>query len=90
MSLPADVSVFKPLKASWKRAVRERQSRPGNLNRVLTKLNFCSILADVLNNAKLPEYIKNGFRKCGIDPFNLNTIDFTKCVQNKLENHKRE
>lgn len=87
---PADVAVFKPLKEYWKQAVREWQNK--NENCVVTKTNFCTVFADVLEKPKLPEYIRNGFRKCGLFPFNPDAVDYSKCVQNSLEalNHTKE
>nr|XP_023029870.1 uncharacterized protein LOC111517824 [Leptinotarsa decemlineata] len=81
---PADVSVFKPLKSNWKK--QYGHGNPQNLNCVLTKSTFCPMLRDVLNDKSLPQAIKNGFRKCGLFPFDPEAVDFSKCVQNHLEN----
>lgn len=44
---PADVNVFKPLKSEWKKTIREWQTRPENLNSVLARSTFSSLLASV-------------------------------------------
>lgn len=85
MMQPADVSVFKPLKSQWKKTVREWQIRLENINSVLTKATFCPLLATVLKNTELASTIQNGFRKCGLYPFNPDAVDYTKCIQNTLE-----
>lgn len=86
---PADVSVFKPLKSDWKHTVRHWQTQPENINKMLTKSTFCPLLEKVLCNKNLKESIKNGFRKCGLYPYNPNSVDYTKCVQNTLETLNR-
>ncbi|KAF2881314.1 hypothetical protein ILUMI_24858 [Ignelater luminosus] len=83
---PADVSVFKPLKSEWSNTLRKWQAKPENVNTVLTKSSFCPLLNELLGNKNLAESIKNGFRKCGLYPFCSDNVDYTKCVQNSLEN----
>lgn len=34
----------------------------------------------------MPDKIKNGFKRCGLYPFDANSPDYTKCVINSLEN----
>jgi hypothetical protein len=87
---PADVSVFKPLKTNWKKTVRQWQAKPENVNCVLTKCTFCPLLEQVLQDESLPQTIQNGFRKCGLFPFNPEAVDYSKCIQNRLErlNHQ--
>lgn len=82
---PADVSVFKPLKSEWKKTVREWQMKPENINKVVSKTTFCPLLQMVLTNINITDTIKNGFRKCGLYPFNPDNVDYTKCVKNQLE-----
>lgn len=83
---PADVSVFAPLKAYWKSTVREFLLKPENLNCAVTKTNFCTLLNEAIKHPNMPDNIKNGFRRCGLYPFDANSPDYTKCVRNTLEN----
>ncbi|KAG8186029.1 hypothetical protein JTE90_004449 [Oedothorax gibbosus] len=83
---PADVSVFKPLKSGWKKTVRDWLSQPQNINSVLTKSTFCPLLSTLLQENALPQTIKNGFRKCGLYPFDPSAVDYSKCLQNAIEN----
>ncbi|XP_045768675.1 tigger transposable element-derived protein 1-like [Maniola jurtina] len=83
---PADVSVFAPVKTYWKATVREFLSKPENLNSAVTKSNFCTLLNEALKHPNMPENIKNGFKRCGLFPFDANSPDYTKCVRNTLEN----
>lgn len=85
---PADVSVFRPLKSEWKNTIHDWASQPENVNTVLTMATFCPLLNKVLGKETLKDAIKNGFRKCGLYPFDPNAVDYTKCVQNNLERLK--
>lgn len=80
---PADVIVFKPLKTEWKNTVRKWQSHENN--KCVTKVNFCKVFEEALNNTNMKEYIINGFRRCGLFPFNENNVDYTKCIKNLIE-----
>lgn len=82
---PADVSVFRPVKANWKDTIKEWQSRPENVNTVLTKTTFAPLLERTLTAPSLPETIRNGFRTCGLYPCNPDAVDYSKCVQNTIE-----
>lgn len=81
---PADVAVFKPLKEYWRQAVRSWQNE--NVGKSLTKFDFAPVLKIAVENQNLPEHIRKGFRRCGLFPFDCNAPDYTKCVQNSLEN----
>ena len=82
---PADVSVFKPLKSHWKDTIVKWQAKPENINSCLSKITFAPLLAETLENSDLRESIKNGFRTCGLYPFDPDKIDYIKCVQNTRE-----
>ncbi|XP_030748956.1 uncharacterized protein LOC115877032 [Sitophilus oryzae] len=84
---PADVSVFKPLKTEWKKTVREWQNRPENINISVNKINFCRVLQEAIEKANMNQHIINGFKKCGLYPFEPNSVDYTKCVQNFIRQH---
>lgn len=90
MMQPADVSVFKPLKTEWKKTVREWQGLSENVNYLVTKATFCPILERVFDNISLVDAIKNGFKRCGLYPFDPNSVDYSKCVQNSLENLNKD
>lgn len=74
---PADVSCFKPLKNAWKLAVLKwRRSNPFIQ---LNKVNFAPILQEALATLKSTS-ISNGFKACGLCPWNVNNINFSKCL----------
>lgn len=82
---PADVSIFKPLKNGWQKAVHKW--RKNNVEKKLTKLCFAPILKIVVDNCINQSSIVNGFRTCGLYPFNPNAIDYTKCLGKNSEHH---
>lgn len=78
---PADVSVFKPLKAGWVSEVRTWKFE--NFPKDVTRYTFGSILKLVFDKYATEATIKNGFRKTGLYPFDENNVDFTKCIPNR-------
>ncbi|KAK9717018.1 hypothetical protein QE152_g24406 [Popillia japonica] len=74
----ADVGVFKPVKALWRRAVLQclRGEYP---NEQLTKEKFAPILRIVVDSIK-PSIIVNGFKTTGLYPFTFDGIDASKCL----------
>lgn len=82
---PADVSVFAPLKANWRKEVRMFLSKAENLNSSVTKTNFCKLFKNIIEDSQMENCIKQGFRKCGLFPFDPEAVDYTKCVQSTME-----
>lgn len=74
---PADVSVFRPLKNSWKKVVNDWKLKTGH--RCVTKALFAPLLEATFNDLS-KEVICNGFRKCGLYPFDANAISYEKCM----------
>ncbi|KAJ8937929.1 hypothetical protein NQ318_005536 [Aromia moschata] len=79
---PADVSCFKPLKNAWKLAVLEWRRNHPFLE--LTKVHFAPILKDALSTLKTSS-IYNGFKTCGLCPWNVDNINFTKCLGKDMQ-----
>lgn len=75
---PADVAAFRPIKAGWKKGLFDWRNE--NPNSTVTKNDFAPILDKVLNSTIKPEVLINGFRACGLFPWNVNNIDFKKCL----------
>lgn len=74
---PADVAAFRPIKLMWRKAVLEW--RANNLTKTLLKTDVGSILDNVLPKLKKSTLI-NGFKACGLCPFNPDEVDYTKCL----------
>lgn len=75
---PADVAIFRPIKLGW---TKELQIwRTSNLDSQFSRKHFAPMLKKVIDKYTKKETIANGFRACGLFPFNANAIDFTKCL----------
>ncbi|XP_072389692.1 uncharacterized protein [Diabrotica undecimpunctata] len=75
---PCDVSIFRPLKEAWRQSVREwEEQHPGG---VVNKVVFASILEQAIKKSCKTETVVNGFKACGLFPFNADAIDYTKCL----------
>lgn len=80
MLQPLDVSCFRSLKASWREQIRQEKSM--QLDKSITKAEFAALF--VKASKKLTsETIMNGFRKCGLHPWNPDQIDFSKAIGSK-------
>lgn len=75
---PADVSVFRPLKAGWREAVRKWRFQ--NYPQDVTKLTFAPLIDSVFAKRATPIIIQNGFKACGLYPFTSSAVDYSKCV----------
>ena len=72
---PLDVAVFHPLKAKWKSIVDEW--RIENAGQRMRRENFAPLLKKSVDSInKIPQIIINGFKTCGLSPFNANAVDF--------------
>jgi hypothetical protein len=82
---PADVSIFKPLKSCWFRMIRKWRSENQNKSFTLKDLgpNLSKIMEDGFVSTST---IKNGFRACGLFPFNSQAVDYTKCLTTREKN----
>lgn len=75
---PADVAVFKPIKCGWQKAILNWRRK--NLDKKITRVDFAPILKTVVDTCLKADMIINGFRTCGLCPFNPSAIDFSKCL----------
>lgn len=75
---PADVAAFRPLKVGWRKTLRKWQNEHNNQG--VTKLNFAPVLHEAVMMSLKPEILVNGFKACGLYPFNPDAIDYDKCL----------
>lgn len=82
------MAAFRPIKSGWKEAVMNwRRANPTD---VLIKENVAPILKAVFDNIK-PEILVNGFKACGLCPWDSKNIDFTKRLGKKrIQEHPRD
>lgn len=74
---PADVAAFKPIKSEWKKVCLEWTRK--NPKCSITKEKFAHLLKDVVDKIKSTT-LQNGFKSCGLYPYDPNAIDFEKCL----------
>lgn len=63
---PADVSVFRPLKAGW--SVITRKWRIDHYPEEVTRKTFAPLLKEAFDSRATSEIVKNGFKATGIHP----------------------
>ena len=73
---PCDVSLFSPLKSSWKAVVK--QWHLDHLGEVFTKKHFPAVFKKAWKQTVTPTLAINGFRRSGLFPLTRNGIDETK------------
>lgn len=83
---PLDVAVFKPLKVAWRKRVHrwrieKIQSEEGH---ALKKKDFAKLLKEVMDESLTPSILVNGFRKCGLVPWNPEAVTIPgKAIEKK-------
>lgn len=75
---PLDVSLFYPLKVKWKKEISLWKMQ--NENKEIKKQYIPSLLHGIITRNSFEDTIKNGFRACGLYPFNEDNVDYTKCL----------
>lgn len=78
---PLDVSYFKPLKSYWR---KEKDLFEFEQKRSLFKYEVPKIIRLVFDKYNLNNAMINGFRKCGLFPFDPNNVDYLKCMGPKV------
>lgn len=75
---PMDVSMFSPLKVHWKKQIqlyRIEKEVPS-----ISKHDFAPLLEKVFNDMDLVTILSHGFQVCGLHPFSVEGVDFTKVL----------
>ncbi|CAH2101986.1 unnamed protein product [Euphydryas editha] len=85
---PADVAAFRPLKVGWRKTLRKWQNEHNNQG--VTKLNFAPVLNEAVMMSLKPEILVNGFKACGLYPFNPDAINYNKCLGATSNNVARQ
>nr|XP_029727779.1 uncharacterized protein LOC115266060 [Aedes albopictus] len=83
---PADVSVFKPLKDEYRR--QAEYWRLAHPDEILTVTHFGEVLTKTVAQGIKASSIRNGFRVCGLFPFNPDNVDYSKCIARKCNNSR--
>jgi len=84
---PMDVSLFHPLKSEWKKIIHEW--RINNNGERLKREDFSGLVNECLQRAVKPETIRNGFRICGLYPFDVNAVPFEKLLKTTADDSEK-
>lgn len=74
---PLDVSVFKPLKTSWLKVVDDWKLKYPK--QPIKSQNFSPLLQKAMESIN-DRIVQNGFKTCGLYPFDENNVDYSKCL----------
>lgn len=85
ISQPLDCAVFRGLKASWTKLLL--QKRGENATFKVSMVNFAELLLELLQTSHNPLAVVNGFKVCGICPWDVKNIDFSKLLSSKKKKH---
>ena len=80
---PLDVALFFPLKQKWKGFVKNWRIQ--NEGREVQKYHVPLLLSRIIRHEDFTNTLKNGFKTCGLYPFDENTVNYTKCIQEKRQ-----
>lgn len=76
---PLDVSFFRTFKAEWQKINKMICDSSSNIG--VKKYQFALVLKRTLDAMDTKKLWIHTFKKCGLGPFNVNAIDFTKVFQ---------
>lgn len=75
-----DVALFYLLKQNWGKCVRDWKMSPQRKDgEVLTKYNFAPPLKFAFDQTFKGNIVSNGFKACGLYPFDEDAVDYSKC-----------
>ena len=84
---PADVGPFRPMKHFWREeVVAFQRNNPGVL---LQREDVAPLLERVLHKVA-ESSIVNGFRKTGLHPFNVEAVDYSRCLDIDIEDTEED
>ena len=81
---PLDVSVFKPLKSEYVKVAEKYKIENNQLS--VQKEDIANLSYKTLNNLNVKDIFRNGFQRCGLCPFNVNAVDYSKVITLKRRN----
>ncbi|XP_072375129.1 uncharacterized protein [Diabrotica undecimpunctata] len=73
---PLDVAIFRPLKLSWKNRIHNWSIE--NNGKKLKREDFAEEPDKCIRVSVTEDTVRNGFRTCGLFPYNQNNFDFSK------------
>jgi hypothetical protein len=75
-----DVGMFGAGQKAWTKSVREWKGQPENRDKEIDEVAFVKILKQANDSFIKPESIINAFKATGIYPFNVENVQFDRCL----------
>lgn len=85
---PLDVSLFHPLKQSWKKTVDKW--RLNNAPQRIRKEHFAPLLKEAVDSINFADIVKKGFECCGLWPFSADSVNYNILNKNKKKETRIE
>lgn len=76
LAQPLDVALFHTLKDIWFKVVREFCEKAYCIG--IEKYQFSQLMKKTLETLNMKKILENGFRRCGLHPFDVEGIDYDK------------
>ena len=76
---PCDVAIFRSLKCKWRQVVHDYKQ---STKKSVTKATFAPLFKKAFDKIS-DTSIKNGFRVCGLYPFDENAVRYQKCISTR-------
>ena len=73
---PLDVSFFRPFKIQWEKTFKTFCTKSCSIG--IQKYQFAPVVKQTLDAMNIKKLLQNGFKRCGLSPFDVSAIDFTK------------
>lgn len=91
MMQPLDVALFAPLKKKWKKYLKKyKLELLKDVTKSFQKHDDTVLLNNVLESENFITSLKNGFRTCGLCPFDPDKVNYKKCVNGVQSETKAE
>lgn len=85
---PLDVAFFRTFKSSWQQSCSAFCRNNNLLN--IKKYQFADVLKYTFENMKVDKILQNGFKTCGLYPFNENAINYEKVFDKITKTSSKE
>ena len=79
---PLDVSFFKTFKLVWQQIWKEFTDN--NMNLGIEKFQVAPLLKRTFDTMKIEKILQNGFKVCGLYPFDENAVDYSKVFEKEI------
>lgn len=72
------MAAFKPIREAWRRTISAWEEK--HHREELNKITFALHLEKAIQSSVKPQTLIDGFKVCGLCPYNPNAIDYSNCL----------